>query len=281
VTHRDHLEELFGKLGMKHSAELLPVLLKEAQDKRHSFSWLLTKLLEHERDGRQQRATQNRERRARFPEDWTLKTFPWELQPGVDQREIQELAELDFVRQGSNIVFLGEVGVGKSGLATGLAREAILVGGYGALFIKIHDLIDQLTASLLDRSTPRVIRRLARIDLLVIDEFSHVKLTEEQANLLFRLIDSRYHRKSTIFTTNIGFDDWGKNLNNPALARSLAARVTDQCYVIRIEGPSIRRGPRPRPANRQKTTGSIPEKTTGQEGKKKLAAPGSQPSSPQ
>ena len=272
MTHRDQLEELLNNLGMKHAAAVLPVILKDAQDKHHSFSWLVTKLLEHERDGRQQQATQNRECRARFPEDWTLKTFPWELQPGVDQREIMELAELKFIQQASNIVFLGDVGVGKSGLAIGLAREAVLVGGYGVLFVKIHDLIDLLTASLLDRSTPRVLRRLARIDLLVIDEFSHVTMTEEQADLLFRLIDSRYHRKSTIFTTNIGFDDWGKYLRNPALTRSLAERVTDQCYVIRIEGPSIRPGPRPRQANRQRPTVSTSEKSTGQEGKKLATA---------
>lgn len=262
MTQRDQLQELLIKVGMGFAAEALPVLLKEAADKHHSFSWLLTKLLQHEMDGRRQRATENREHRARFPEDWTLKTFPWHLQPGVDQREIMELAELEFVREAANIVFLGDVGVGKSGLSIGLGREAV-TAGYGVLFIKIHQLLDQLTASLMDRSTPRLLRKLARIDVLIIDEFSHVTLTEEQANLLFRLIDARYHKKSTIFNTNLGFDDWGKHLNNPALTRSLASRVTDQCFVIRIDGPAIRPGPRPRPAGR-----SPAKKATGEEGKK-------------
>lgn len=271
MTHRDQLAELLLKVGMKHAAEALPALLKEASDKHHSFSWLLTRLLEQEIDGRHQRATENRERRARFPEDWTLKTFPWELQPGVDQREIMELAELAFVREAANIVLLGDVGVGKTGLAIGLGREA-LMAGYGVLFAKIHELMDQLTASLMDRSTPRLLRRLARIDVLIIDEFSHVKLTEEQANLLFRLIDARYHKRSTIFTTNFGFDDWGKHLNNPALTRSFASRVTDQCFVIRIDGPTIRPGPRSRPAGRKPPTGGVAQKSTGEEGKKSAEA---------
>jgi DNA replication protein DnaC len=267
VTHRDQLQELLIKVGMKYAAEAVPVLLKEASDKHHSFTWLLTKLLELELDGRRRRATENREHRARFPENWTLKTFPWELQPGVDQREIMELAELLFVREAANLVFLGEVGVGKTGLAIGLGREAV-EAGYGVLFIKIHDLVDQLTASLMDRSTLRLLRRLARIDILVIDEFSHVKLTEEQANLLFRLVDARYHKKSTIFTTNLGFDDWGQYLNNPVLTRSLASRVTDQCFVIRIDGPPIRPGPRPRPASRQQAGRTAVQETTGEEEKK-------------
>lgn len=250
MTHVDQLQERLTQVDLKYAAEALPSLLKQAADKRHSFTWLLAKLLDQEVEGRKQRAAQNREHRARFPEPWTLGTFPWELQPGVDQREIRELAELEFVREAANIVLIGDVGVGKTGLAIGLGREAV-AAGYGVLFIKIHELIDQLAASLMDRSTPRLIRRLARIDVLIIDEFSHVTLSEEQANLLFRLIDARYHRKSTIFATNLGFDDWGQYLNNPALTRSVASRVTDQCFVIRIDGPAIRPGPRPRPARRQ------------------------------
>lgn len=269
MTNGDGLPELLIQLGLKYAAETLPVLLKQASDKHHSFTWLLGKLLGQEVDGRKQRAEENRERRARFPETWTLQTFPWELQPGVDQREIMELAELAFVREAANIVLIGDVGVGKTGLAIGLGREAVSAG-YGVLFVKIHELIDQLTASLMDRSTPRLIRRLARIDVLIIDEFSHVKLNEEQANLLFRLIDARYHRKSTIFATNLGFDDWGKYLNSPALTRSLASRVTDQCFVIRIDGPGIRPGPRPRPAHRQQVAGPGARKATGEEEKKSL-----------
>ena len=265
MTQGDQLQEGLIQLGLKYAAEALPILLKQATDKHHSFTWLLAKLLDQEVEGRQQRAAENREHRARFPEPWTLATFPGELQSGVDQREIMELAELEFLREAANIVLIGDVGVGKTGLAIGLGREAVSAG-YGVLFTKIHELIDQLTASLMDRSTPRLIRRLARIDLLVIDEFSHVKLNEEQANLLFRLIDARYHRKSTIFATNLGFDDWGKYLNNPALTRSLASRVTDQCFVIRIDGPAIRPGPRPR---RQHAARAAEAKATGEEGKKR------------
>lgn len=261
MTETSHLQELLSQLGLKYAAEVLPVLLKQAAENHHSFSWLLEKVLGHELEGRKQRATENREHRAHFPESWTLATFPWELQPGVDRREIMELAELEFVRLAANIVLIGDVGVGKTGLAIGLGREAVNAG-YGVLFTKIYELLDQLTGSLMNQSTTRLIRRLARFDVLIIDEFSHVTLTEEQTNLLFRLIEARYHRKSTIFATNLGFDDWGKSLNNPALTRSLASRVTDQCFVIRIDGPSIRKGPRPRLAAKQ-------EKSTGEEEKSK------------
>lgn len=263
----DELQDLFCKANMKDAACVLPALLEKAQAQQHSYAWLLTQLLEHELAARQVRATDSREQRARLPEKWTLRSFPWERQPGVDRREILQLAELDFVSTASNVVFIGDVGVGKTGLAIGLAREAVLAGR-SVLFLKVSELLDLFGASLLDRSHPRLVKRLARLDLLVLDEFSYVTLQEEQASLIFRLIDARHHRKATILTTNLGFDDWGQFLKNQALRHSLVDRLTDQCYVVRIEGPSLRRGPRPclpTPI----TTPEVPaEKSTGQKRKK-------------
>lgn len=256
---------------MKDAATVLPALLEQAQSQRHSYAWLLSQLLQHELAARDQRATHNREQRARLPEPWTLQSFPWERQPGVDRREIHQLAELDFVSTGSNVVFIGDVGVGKTGLAIGLAREAVLAG-YTVLFLKVSELLDLLGASLLDKSHSRLLRRLARLDLLVIDEFSYVTLDEQQASLIFRLVDARYHRRATIFTTNLGFDDWGQFLKSPALRHSLTDRLTDQCYVVRIEGPSLRVGPRPSCSEPARTADAAVEKTTGQKRKKQRPA---------
>jgi len=268
VSERDRIEELLKELRMPTALADLVGLLREAQGKKRSFSWLLAKLLEQELAGRKVRATDYRMRAAKFPEDWNLKTFPWERQPGVDRMEILELAELEFVRLASNIVFIGDVGVGKSGLAMGLAREAVSAG-YSALFCKVSELVEQLYASALDRSTTRIVRRLARIDVLVLDEFSHVTLNEEQSNLIFKLIDARYHRKPTLFTTNLGYDQWESFLGNKALATTLVDRVTDQCYVVRIEGPSLRPGPRMSRAAAKRATQRRPSaESTGQEGKK-------------
>lgn len=276
MSERDRIEELLKELRMPTALSVLPALLREAQAKKRSFSWLLARLLDEEIAGRKVRATENRMCAARFPEDWLLKTFPWERQPGVDRTEIMELAELEFVRLASNIVFIGDVGVGKSGLAMGLAREAVSAG-YSALFCKVSGLVEELYASALDRSTARITRRLARIDVLVLDEFSHVTLNEEQSNLIFKLIDARYHRKSTIFTTNLGYDQWESFLGNKALATTLVDRVTDQCYVVRIEGPSLRTGPRQSRAAAKKAAGRRSSaEPTGQE-RKKVTAPVADP----
>ena len=201
TTQRQTLEELLTLLKMVFSLGALPGVLKEAQSKQRSFTSLLLELLEPEVEGREQRATGSRMKRANLPEDWTLETFPYHKQPGVNRAQIQQLAELDFVREAANICFIGDVGVGKSGLAMGLVRAAV-EGGYTALFCKVSELVDKLYASVLDRSTPRLIRRLAAVDVLVLDEFAYVTLNEEQANLLFKLVDARYRKKPTIITMN-------------------------------------------------------------------------------
>jgi DNA replication protein DnaC len=230
--------------------------LKEAQNRRKSFTTLLVELLERELEGREARATANRLVRARFPEDWTLETFPWDRQPGVSRSQIMELAELEFVREATNICLIGDVGVGKTGLAIGLSRVAVLTG-YTVLFSKVSDLVDGLYASVVERSTQRALRRLASIDVLVLDELSYVTFNEEQANLLFKLVDARYRRKSTILTCNLGFDDWRTFLPKKALESALKDRVTDQCHVLRIEGPTLRSGPRKSP--KEKGAAAAPE----------------------
>lgn len=250
TSQKDSLEENLKHLKMLFSVDALPTVLKEAQGKQRSFTSLALELLEPEVEGREQRATANRMKRAELPEDWTLDTFPYHKQPGVNRAQIRQLAELDFVRGAENICFIGDTSVGKSGLSIGLARAAVL-GGYTALFTKVSTVVDKLYASALDRSTQNLIRRLANIDVLVCDELAYLTLNEEQANLLFRLIDARYRRKSTIFTSNLGYDDWPSVLPKRAIASALIDRVTDQCHVIRIEGPKIRSGPKPAPTTRE------------------------------
>ena len=102
---------------------------------------------------------------AKIPWDWTLKTFPFDRQPGVNKAQINELAGLAFVERKENIVFIGNPGTGKSGLAIGLLRQALL-SGYRGRFYHAQDLIDELYASLADRSSAKLIRRLCRYDRL-------------------------------------------------------------------------------------------------------------------
>jgi DNA replication protein DnaC len=178
-------------------------------------------------------------KRASLPEQWTLESFPFKRQPGVQQRTIRSFAGLDFIARAENIVFIGGPGVGKTGLASGLLLKA-LQNGYRGIFLKAQDLFDEMYASLADRSSRKLVDRLARVDLLVIDEMGYLNLRPEQTNVFFRLMEERYRRKATLITTNLDYEEWHNFLGNKALCDALLSRLRHQCHTVRIEGPSLR-----------------------------------------
>ena len=153
---------------------------------------------------------------------------------------IKLLAGLDFMSKGSNLVFIGAAGVGKTGLATGILYNA-LVNGYRGRFIRAQDLFDEIHASLLDRSSRRVLNELCAYSLLCIDELGYLNLKPEQTNIFFKLMEERYTaKKPTIITTNLDFEQWYEFLGQKAMVQALLDRVRHNCHTIRIEGATLR-----------------------------------------
>ena len=200
------------------------------------------RLLTEEQAYRQNQSLLYRLKGARIPWDWTLKTFPFDKQPGVSKAQINELAGLAFVERKENIVLIGNPGTGKSGLAIGLLRQALL-SGYRGRFYHAQDLLDELYASLADRSSAKLIRRLCRYDLLVIDELGYLTLKPEQVNAFFKLMGERYGKKSTILTTNLDYPEWYDLFQRKNLVDALLDRLNHYCITIRIDGPSLRAPP--------------------------------------
>ncbi|PCC74649.1 DNA replication protein DnaC [Nannocystis exedens] len=178
--------------------------------------------------------------RAGLPERWSLETYPWELQPGVRKAVIVQLASLDFLARAENLVFIGPTGVGKTGLASALLLRALQAGHRG-LFIKAQELFDEMYRSLADHSSRKLIDRLMKIDLLVIDEMGYLNLRPEQSNIFFKLMEERYGKRSTVVTTNLDYDDWYDFLGHKEMVGALLDRLRHRCTTIRITGPSLRR----------------------------------------
>src|SRR5678809_1769762 len=133
----------------------------------NSCSEFVTRLVRAQFQARQEGALEWRIRRANLPERWSLETFPYARQPGVNRKQIRAFAELDFAAKHENLVFVGPTGIGKTGLACGLLLKA-LQNGLRCQFILAQDLFDEMYASLADRSTRKLVNRLARLDLSLI-----------------------------------------------------------------------------------------------------------------
>jgi len=152
---------------------------------------------------------------------------------------LERVPGLDFIARAENLVFIGAPGTGKSGLAIGLLRQA-LINGYRARFYKAQDLFDELYASLADRSTSRLLNRLSRYDVLQIDELGYLTLKPEQVNAFFKLMDLRYARRPTLITSNLDYPDWYELFQRKLLVDALLDRLRHHCITIRIDGPSLR-----------------------------------------
>ena len=235
----DDLEQLLKTLRLRRIAELWDEEIKKADKESAPFEKLMVRLLRAEWHYRQESALAWRIKHAGMPESWSLESFPFKRQPGVNQRQIRTFAELEFIPKAENIVFIGPTGVGKTGLACALLLKALQNGQRGT-FIKAQDLFDEMYASLADRSPRRLLKQLSRIDVLVIDEMGYLNLKPEQTNIFFKLMEERYRRHPTIITTNLEYEDWHGFLGNKALVDALLSRLRHQCHTVTIDGPSLR-----------------------------------------
>lgn len=235
----EELDQLLSSLKLKRMHAVLEEQLRAAEQQQSSYSEFLAGLLRAQWHDKRERALEWRIKQANLPERWSLETFPWARQPGVNKKQMRGFAELEFAAKHENIVLMGPTGVGKTGLASGLLLKA-LENGLRCEFVKAQDLFDEMYASLADRSTRKLVNRLARLDVLMIDEFGYLNLKPEQTNVFFKLIEERYRRHSTIITTNLGYEEWHNFLGNRAMVDALLGRVRHYCHTVKIEGPSIR-----------------------------------------
>jgi DNA replication protein DnaC len=236
---REQIREQLARLRLRGIEAKLDAELDQAEREATPPSEVLNRLLAAEEAHRREKSLAYRVTQAKLPWQWTLDSFPFERQPGVDRAQIRALAGLDFLRRHENILLIGPPGTGKSGLAIALLREACL-NGHAGRFYNAQVLIDELYASLADRTTRKLIEQLARYQPLLIDELGYMELKPEQSNAFFRLMDQRYDRVSTILTSNLEPSEWYGLFKNKPLVDAMLDRLNHHCITIRIDGPSLR-----------------------------------------
>lgn len=235
----EELEQYLRNLHLKKILETVDEQIALANSEQITYEELLIRLTRMQWHAKQVQALEWRIKNARLPERWTLESFPFDKQPGANPRQIKTFAELDFIARAENLVFVGPTGVGKTGLASSILLKA-LQNGYRGLFVKAQDLFDEMYSSLADRSSLKLIKRLAKIDVLLIDEMGYLNLRPEQSNIFFKLMEERYNRKPTILTTNLEYDEWYEFLGNRPMVDALLSRLRHHCHTVHVKGPSLR-----------------------------------------
>lgn len=226
LKHQAQQLRLHGLLAYWH--ELTPPQL----------NWL-SAWFEWEIAERNKRGVERRLHSARIGHFKPMADFDWSWPDKVDQRLIHELMQLEFISEASNVILLGNNGVGKSTIAQNLAWQAA-VQGHSVLFINAAEMLNGLAAEEGDSALKRKLKRYANPQLLVIDEVGYLSYGVRHADLLFQIISQRYEQKSTIVTTNRPFSEWGEVFPNAACVVALVDKLIHHSEVIAIEGKSYR-----------------------------------------
>jgi DNA replication protein DnaC len=176
---------------------------------------------------------------AGFPHLKEVKDFDFNFQPKINKQQILDFESLRFLENNSNILLIGNSGVGKTHLATaiGIAAAKKRVSTY---FIKCHDLISQLKKAHIENRLEARIKHFSKYRLLIIDEIGYLPIGEEEAKMFFQLIDMRYEKKSTIITSNINLSDWGKIFSDSLIASAILDRLVHHSSIVNILGNSYR-----------------------------------------
>jgi len=224
--------------------------LTEAAAKNLSVAATLEWLLDMELEARKRRAIGRRCKCSRLQAQPSIDAFHFQHHKTRQQAKprILRLLDLDFLARGTNLVLIGNPGVGKTFLAKVIAWRACRAN-QRVLFTSAMDMLNHLLASQVDHSLVRKLKTYTEPSLLVCDELGYLALDQHTSNLFYQVISTRHSQKrSTIITTNTPFSDWGNTLFNTTIATAIADRLVENSEVFLLGGESLRKPKNPNPS---------------------------------
>lgn len=239
------LSPLLKQLRLSGILDSLEARNKEAIQRKLAYTDFLALLIQDEVARREQKKFNMRVRRAGFRSHKTIEQFDFSFIPKLNQTLIQDLATCRFVTERANVLIAGPCGTGKSHLAQALGHCAVRAG-HEVLFASQTQLLGQLHAARATGAYERRFQALARVELIIIDDFGLKPLRSPHDEDLHDLIAERYERAATIMTSNLDFPEWGDAFPNRLLGAATLDRLRHGAYRVILDGESYR-APRPLP----------------------------------
>lgn len=239
-TKPEDLTEVLRRLSLTTIAQHYEDLGREAAREGLAHVEYLRRLAEAETAARYERSVQRRTKAARLPVLKTLEQFDWSWPKKINRAQVQDLFRLRFIEQNSNVVFIGNVGLGKTHFALALAHSACL-NNISTLFAQAVEIVNTLSAAQAANTLSKALKAYAAPRLLVIDELGYLPMDKRGADLIFQVVSARYERGATLVTTNTAYKHWAPIFNNDAtLTTAILDRLVHHCETVTIEGKSFR-----------------------------------------
>ena len=214
-------------------------LAQEAASSNQTFEQYLLQLTELEVAARSTNALTSRIKQAQFPVEKGLEDYDFAAMKSVNKQKVLELARGEWVRQHTNLCLLGQPGTGKTHLAIALGLAACREG-IRTKFFTAAALVNQLETAQQQYGLERLLNRLDKLDLLIVDELGYLSFSRAGAELLFQVFADRYERRSLLITSNLAFSDWGQIFQGERMTAALLDRLTHHCEIFEMNGESYR-----------------------------------------